>query len=252
MEAFEVSTLEGISNPNLPTVELFHVPTSNGHTSLYFLPLVSFTTTTAASFRLTPPLPSDMVKERVITVEYLEPSMSRELVGKFPDNSAFDFEYSQSSIWSPLLPRDHHAPAPLLCRHTRKKLLYGSPVILRKVKAKFSDKKKQHKKKRSAIGKNLEFTPIPSPKLVRLLWNLVYEKIDFIEIREKKKPHLAGMEESVESSSKTLQDSREIAIADGTANLMNRLANSFCFNLYIFLFVFFFLIFTRNQHLFLI
>ncbi|XP_042421653.1 uncharacterized protein LOC122009528 [Zingiber officinale] len=105
-----------------------------------------------------------MVKERVITVEYLEPSMSRELVGKFPEHSAFDFEYSQSGIWSPLLPRGHHAPVPLLCLHARKKFLSGSPVTLRKVKAKLSKKKKK-KKKQSAIGKNLEFTPIPSPKL---------------------------------------------------------------------------------------
>lgn len=38
-------------------------------------------------------------------VEYLQPLMSRELLCKFPDNSAFDFDYSQSSIWSPLIPR---------------------------------------------------------------------------------------------------------------------------------------------------
>lgn len=38
-------------------------------------------------------------------VEYLEPLMSTELLGKFPDNSAYDFDYSQSSIWSPLISR---------------------------------------------------------------------------------------------------------------------------------------------------
>ncbi|GLT46937.1 hypothetical protein SLA2020_206630 [Shorea laevis] len=38
-------------------------------------------------------------------VEYLEPLMSRDLLCKFPDNSAFDFDYSQSSLWSPLVPR---------------------------------------------------------------------------------------------------------------------------------------------------
>ncbi|KAF8704201.1 hypothetical protein HU200_031697 [Digitaria exilis] len=43
-----------------------------------------------------------VVVERVVTVEYLEQSMSRELLGKFPDSSAFDFDYSQSGIWSPL------------------------------------------------------------------------------------------------------------------------------------------------------
>ncbi|XP_077242804.1 uncharacterized protein LOC143883331 [Tasmannia lanceolata] len=45
-----------------------------------------------------------MIVERVIIVEYLDPSMSRGLLSKFPDNSAFDFDYSQSGIWSPLLP----------------------------------------------------------------------------------------------------------------------------------------------------
>ncbi|TXG57728.1 hypothetical protein EZV62_015557 [Acer yangbiense] len=40
-------------------------------------------------------------------VEYLQPIMSRELLCKFPDNSSFDFDYSQSSIWSPLVPRTH-------------------------------------------------------------------------------------------------------------------------------------------------
>lgn len=40
-------------------------------------------------------------------VEYLEPLMSKELLCKFPDNSAFGFDYSQSSIWSPLVPRTY-------------------------------------------------------------------------------------------------------------------------------------------------
>ncbi|PVH35541.1 hypothetical protein PAHAL_7G210400 [Panicum hallii] len=54
-----------------------------------------------------------VVVERVVTVEYLQQSMSRELLGKFPDSSAFDFDYSQSGIWSPLnkVPRGSPAPA---------------------------------------------------------------------------------------------------------------------------------------------
>ncbi|MCL7033049.1 hypothetical protein MKW94_025640 [Papaver nudicaule] len=46
-----------------------------------------------------------IVVERVITVEYLQSSMATNLLCKFPDNSAFDFDYSQSGIWSPLLHR---------------------------------------------------------------------------------------------------------------------------------------------------
>ncbi|XP_039010396.1 uncharacterized protein LOC120139146 [Hibiscus syriacus] len=45
-------------------------------------------------------------------VEYLEPLMSRELLCKFQDNSAFDFDYTQSSLWSPLIPRPY-SPAVL-------------------------------------------------------------------------------------------------------------------------------------------
>ncbi|KAL2906828.1 Serine/threonine-protein kinase phg2 [Bienertia sinuspersici] len=45
--------------------------------------------------------------KKVVVIQYLQPSMSTELLCKFPDNSAFDFDYSQSSIWSPLVPRFH-------------------------------------------------------------------------------------------------------------------------------------------------
>ncbi|XLR60197.1 hypothetical protein S83_010869 [Arachis hypogaea] len=40
-------------------------------------------------------------------VEYLVPLMGLELLCKFPDNSAYDFDYSRSTIWSPLLPRPY-------------------------------------------------------------------------------------------------------------------------------------------------
>ncbi|KAK7842734.1 hypothetical protein CFP56_013444 [Quercus suber] len=43
-------------------------------------------------------------------VYYLKKLMSKELLCKFPDkSSAFDFDYTQSSIWSPLVPRAYSA-----------------------------------------------------------------------------------------------------------------------------------------------
>ncbi|KAI3763206.1 hypothetical protein L1987_53659 [Smallanthus sonchifolius] len=59
----------------------------------------------------------------VKVVEYMLSSMSNELLCKFPDNSAFDFDYTQSSIWSPLVPHPSNpsSPGPELQR----KLSYG-------------------------------------------------------------------------------------------------------------------------------
>ncbi|TKY47898.1 hypothetical protein E2542_SST29959 [Spatholobus suberectus] len=48
-----------------------------------------------------------LVLKTTKVVEYLVPKMSVELLCKFPDNSAYDFDYSQSTIWSPLLPRPY-------------------------------------------------------------------------------------------------------------------------------------------------
>ncbi|KAL8226037.1 hypothetical protein R6Q57_018594 [Mikania cordata] len=49
----------------------------------------------------------------VKVVEYMLSSMSNELLTKFPDNSAFDFDYNQSSIWSPLVPHPSNPPSPV-------------------------------------------------------------------------------------------------------------------------------------------
>uniref|UniRef100_A0A7N0T330 Uncharacterized protein n=1 Tax=Kalanchoe fedtschenkoi TaxID=63787 RepID=A0A7N0T330_KALFE len=50
--------------------------------------------------------PDDERVRLIKVVEYLEPTMAKELLCKFPDGSwAFDFDYTQSSIWSPVAPR---------------------------------------------------------------------------------------------------------------------------------------------------
>ena len=77
----------------------------------------------------------------VMVVEYLESSMCRDLLSKFPDNSAFDFDYSQSSIWSPLIHRKFPSTTPisndrrnvLSCGLSRK-LVYNDDEGLTKIK----------------------------------------------------------------------------------------------------------------------
>ncbi|XP_073005803.1 uncharacterized protein [Typha latifolia] len=90
-----------------------------------------------------------MILERIITVEYLQPSMSHELLGKFPDPSPFDFDYTQSSIWSPLLPRGRH----------------GLPLLSSKKQWKVKSMLFKKKNKKQLHARKLDFSPIPSPKL---------------------------------------------------------------------------------------
>ncbi|XP_030528127.1 uncharacterized protein LOC115739264 [Rhodamnia argentea] len=98
-------------------------------------------------------------------VEYLEPVMSRDLLYMFPDNSSLGFDYSQSSIWSPLLPRSHF-PIDSGCFATPKKLCFGfghektSAARKKKVKLSMSNKKKMMKtKKKSAKVSDSSLTP---------------------------------------------------------------------------------------------
>ncbi|KAI3684445.1 hypothetical protein L6452_33669 [Arctium lappa] len=83
-----------------------------------------------------PPIPQEQETETLMTntsggsrripamkvVEYMLSSMSTDLLRKFPDNSAFDFDYTQSSIWSPLVPHPSNPPSPT--PHLQRKLSY--------------------------------------------------------------------------------------------------------------------------------
>ncbi|KAL2482139.1 hypothetical protein Fot_43583 [Forsythia ovata] len=111
----------------------------------------------------------------VIVIEYLEKSMSRDLLYKFPDNSAFDFDYAQSSIWSPLLPPPIHSDQvnSLSCGlSVSKKLSFdedhsvGLLENTKKMKRKFTNAvfnnlhKYQNMNKRKR--KSMEFSCVPS------------------------------------------------------------------------------------------
>lgn len=106
----------------------------------------------------------------VMVVEYLESSMSTDLLYKFPDNSAFDFDYAQSSIWSPLLPRPP-VPSSAVRGGGAKKLSFGEVGLLEntkkiasQIKRKFTDAvlnnvsrcTKMKRKRRKSFG----FSPV--------------------------------------------------------------------------------------------
>jgi len=100
-----------------------------------------------------------MIVERVITIEYLEPSMTQDLLLKFPDDSAFGFDYSQSEIWSPLLPRGHHESLLEFSGGWTRKSSKGK---LKKIKGMFIETKLNKKKKKKRMSnmfiKNLDFS----------------------------------------------------------------------------------------------
>ncbi|KAI8013036.1 hypothetical protein LOK49_LG05G02020 [Camellia lanceoleosa] len=90
----------------------------------------------------------------VVVVEYLESSMSEHLLCKFPDNSAFDFDYSQSSIWSPLVHR-HFPPPPSFVSAALSTTSQSDIPTLRKLS--HEDEKKEDKEdKELLLGTNLK------------------------------------------------------------------------------------------------
>ncbi|KAI3465592.1 hypothetical protein Pfo_022255 [Paulownia fortunei] len=113
----------------------------------------------------------------VMVVEYLESSMSRDLLCKFPDNSAFDFDYAQSSIWSPLLPRpppDSTGRGLVLSRRLsygetdEVGLLENTKKLAVRIKRKFTDAVLDNisrcSKMKRRRRKSFSFSPVPSSR----------------------------------------------------------------------------------------
>ncbi|XP_050234148.1 uncharacterized protein LOC126682477 [Mercurialis annua] len=127
-------------------------------------------------------------------VEYLGPLMSKDLLFKFPDYSAFDFDYSQSSIWSPLVPR-LHSPMDLSDSDfiTPRKLSFGFGINLgsNEIKKRNSCSKKFKKIKFLASG----MSPSPSKNacvpFAAKGWNKVL-KAASKHFKNKKKRDCAG------------------------------------------------------------
>ena len=85
--------------------------------------------------------------KEVKLVHYLDSSMSNQLLRKFPDNSVFDFDYSQSSIWSPLVPRFHS----LSCLNPKSPDLSSKKLVFDQI----SHSKSNFKKRICNFGLNL-------------------------------------------------------------------------------------------------
>ncbi|XP_016484313.1 uncharacterized protein LOC107804885 [Nicotiana tabacum] len=120
----------------------------------------------------------------VIVIEHLQCSMSKDLLCKFPDNSAFDFDYTQSSIWSPLVPRPLSAQRRMSSGLSRK-LSYEDvsagcigaanfKKVTAKIKRKFStavsENMKEYQKLKKRKKKAFDFTsPTPRKGCVKVL-----------------------------------------------------------------------------------
>ncbi|PIN04619.1 hypothetical protein CDL12_22845 [Handroanthus impetiginosus] len=122
--------------------------------------------------------PDEAPFQLTMVIEYLESSMSKDLLCKFPDNSAFDFDYTQSSIWSPLMPRPPPHSAARGLELSRKLsydgngeigLLENVKTVAARIKRRFSDAVsdncisrccKMKRKKRRSFG----FSPVGSSR----------------------------------------------------------------------------------------
>lgn len=132
-----------------------------------------------------------MIIERIITVEYLDPSMSQNLISKFPDASAFGFNFSESSIWSPLLPRGRSGSE-----------TFRSSEKLLKTTAK-SMKRRRKKRAMNVVSKRLDFSPDPTPKRVSVfLAHSSLSRLRFLTLRLRFSGHFlfVGMEKVLEGS----------------------------------------------------
>ncbi|KAK4594152.1 hypothetical protein RGQ29_018010 [Quercus rubra] len=117
-------------------------------------------------------------------VYYMDPLMSKNLLQKFPDkSSAFDFNYSQSSIWSPWVPRVHSAidlDFEYFGFMTPKRKSLGSKSKIKKVTSNIKKKlkvaanlvksKAKHNNNNNIKTKASEFNPSPLKPTTKACW----------------------------------------------------------------------------------
>ncbi|XP_078433608.1 uncharacterized protein LOC144704902 [Wolffia australiana] len=118
-------------------------------------------------------------EEREMRVEYVEPTMASHLLYKYPDTSAFDFDYSQSRLWSPLLllPPPHNLPpnsAKNKIKNKKKKIREDLCNSLQNRLGKIKNKIKKKKKKKTVYRKLDFVAPSPSPAPEKA-WSKVFK-----------------------------------------------------------------------------
>ncbi|CAN4084615.1 unnamed protein product [Withania somnifera] len=111
----------------------------------------------------------------VMVIEHLQCSKSNDLLCKFPDNSAFDFDYTQSSIWSPLVPQllsSHRLSSGLSIKLSYEDVSLGctgatnfkkvTEKIKRKLSNAFTENMREYHRSKKRKKKAFDFSCLPS------------------------------------------------------------------------------------------
>ncbi|CAO2831165.1 unnamed protein product [Amaranthus hypochondriacus] len=135
--------------------------------------------------------------KEVKLVHYFDSSMSNQLLRKFPDNSVFDFDYSQSSIWSPLVPRFHS----LSCLNPKSPDFSSKKLVFDQI----SHSKSNFKKRICNFGLNLNAKLHKKNKKVKNL--LKFD--DNVAPDSKSRPPIKGWKKALKMTSKQFKRKKD-------------------------------------------